>query len=370
LHPAIHQIEYIDVCPTRVALMPTRYDTLTDTTVLIAEGRQDRPHDWTPEDRGLSVHADRSGAADCPFCRGAEHRTETPRLALNEAGETLERESTDWCTRVVDNKYPLTTPDASTPPATQTPPSSSQTASRGLHEVIVARPDHQTRLSSLSAPDWQRMLRAWSDRLEHARQLDLAYGACFVNYGPHAGASLAHLHGQLLAVDTVPDRPRQLDRAFDAYHRRHDSCLLCDRLAHLQTHNHRLVSSNGAAVSFAPFASRFPFEICVASHRHRTDLRSEESQTTDPTIPAVASTLTSTLRRLDHALGDPPLNLIVQTAPLATTDERFHWHIDILPALSRGAGFEWGTDWYVNPVAPETAARRLREVELPSDDDA
>jgi UDPglucose--hexose-1-phosphate uridylyltransferase len=35
-----------------------------------------------------------------------------------------------------------------------------------------------------------------------------------------------------------------------------------------------------------------------------------------------------------------------------------------MPRLTRIAGFEWGTGFYINPTAPEEAAKYLREVEL------
>lgn len=350
--------------------MSKRHDDLTDTTVLIAEGRRDRPHDWTAEtqrrDQDSNNHHAAKTAADCPFCRGREHQTEHPRLALDQSGAELAPSAGEWATRVVDNKYPVAprelpsspAPDPETAPC---PPGTRTTANRALHEVVIATPDHRTRLSSLSPRNWRRMFLAWRHRLRRAASLDFAAGSAFVNYGPRAGASLAHLHGQLLATDAVPHRLRQLARGFD---RPTDStatdCPMCARIDHLETHDERVVVDGSDAIAFAPFASRFPFEICVTPRRHRAALRSEKPGTTDSSIPEVASTLTTTLRQLDDALDDPPLNLIVQTAPLRASHARFHWHVSILPALSRGAGFEWGTGWYVNPVAPETAAGRLR----------
>jgi UDPglucose--hexose-1-phosphate uridylyltransferase len=45
-------------------------------------------------------------------------------------------------------------------------------------------------------------------------------------------------------------------------------------------------------------------------------------------------------------------------------DAYYHWHMEILPKLSQVAGFEWGSGAYINSVAPEDAARHLREVTL------
>ena len=46
------------------------------------------------------------------------------------------------------------------------------------------------------------------------------------------------------------------------------------------------------------------------------------------------------------------------------TAEFYHWHIELMPKLTRVAGFEWGTGFYINPTSPEEAARVLRGVKL------
>jgi UDPglucose--hexose-1-phosphate uridylyltransferase len=40
----------------------------------------------------------------------------------------------------------------------------------------------------------------------------------------------------------------------------------------------------------------------------------------------------------------------------------YHWHMEILPQLTRAAGFEWGSGVHMNSIAPEDAARLLRDV--------
>jgi UDPglucose--hexose-1-phosphate uridylyltransferase len=44
-----------------------------------------------------------------------------------------------------------------------------------------------------------------------------------------------------------------------------------------------------------------------------------------------------------------------------TTNDYYHWHIELMPKLTKMAGFEWGTGFYINPTPPEEAARFLRE---------
>ena len=57
---------------------------------------------------------------------------------------------------------------------------------------------------------------------------------------------------------------------------------------------------------------------------------------------------------LDEALDRPPYNFIIHSAPFRDpSDESYHWHIEIMPILSKVAGFEWGTGIFINPTPPE-----------------
>ena len=64
--------------------------------------------------------------------------------------------------------------------------------------------------------------------------------------------------------------------------------------------------------------------------------------------------------------------MVLHTAPVNTSnrvDDVFHWHLELMPKLTKIAGFEWGTWYYINPVFPEEAAKNLREIELDDEDD-
>jgi len=64
------------------------------------------------------------------------------------------------------------------------------------------------------------------------------------------------------------------------------------------------------------------------------------------------------LRRMNTTLGLPPYNLLIHTAPLAeAAGEYYHWHVEIIPKLTKVAGFEWATGFYLNPTSPEEAAQ-------------
>ena len=59
----------------------------------------------------------------------------------------------------------------------------------------------------------------------------------------------------------------------------------------------------------------------------------------------------------------PPYNLLIHSAPVAEeAGEYYHWHVEIIPKLTKVAGFEWATGFYLNPTSPEEAAEVIRDV--------
>ena len=59
---------------------------------------------------------------------------------------------------------------------------------------------------------------------------------------------------------------------------------------------------------------------------------------------------------------------MIHTAPFrrpragywSSISQDYHWHLEIIPRLTRPAGFEEGSGFYINPVSPEDAAVKLR----------
>ncbi len=71
--------------------------------------------------------------------------------------------------------------------------------------------------------------------------------------------------------------------------------------------------------------------------------------------------------RMNIALNNPPYNYVLHTSPCNDWDlpHHYHWHLELMPKLTKVAGFEWGTGFYINPTPPEEAAAHLRGVDLP-----
>ena len=79
----------------------------------------------------------------------------------------------------------------------------------------------------------------------------------------------------------------------------------------------------------------------------------------------LASILQDTLKRIDKTLNMPPYNYILHTSPIGEeVNDYYHWHLEIMPKLTRVAGFEWGSGFYINPTPPEEAAEFLREARV------
>ena len=135
----------------------------------------------------------------------------------------------------------------------------------------------------------------------------------------------------------------------------------------------RVVMENKHFVVLSPFAARFPFEVAIYPQRHSHDFTLME----EGERQSLAETLRETLQRMSVILQDPPYNYILHTSPNTapgpgqvrtnswlTLEFDFHWHLEIVPRLTRIAGFEWGTGFYINPVSPEDSTRYFREAEL------
>jgi UDPglucose--hexose-1-phosphate uridylyltransferase len=142
-----------------------------------------------------------------------------------------------------------------------------------------------------------------------------------------------------------------------------ERCIYCDVLQQELKGRKRLITENADFVAFAPFASRFPFEMAVFPKFHSSAF----SRIGATQIDNLARILRDLLQKLDQSIGGPAYNLSLHDRPFLrrrrdywnTIEEDFHWHIEILPQMFRITGFEWASGFFYNPVPPELAARSL-----------
>ena len=146
-----------------------------------------------------------------------------------------------------------------------------------------------------------------------------------------------------------------------AHHQHKERCLFCDIIHQELGDGRRVVQENAEIIAVSPYAPRFAFETWLLPKRHGA--RFEEAPR--HVYEALARMLKTILQRLDRALEIPPFNLVVHTAPFSEDlADIYHWHIEIMPKITRIAGFECGTGFHINPTSPEEAARVLRAVRV------
>ena len=77
----------------------------------------------------------------------------------------------------------------------------------------------------------------------------------------------------------------------------------------------------------------------------------------------MANVLRRSARKLNVGARRPALQLHPpHRAVRPRRTPHYHWHIEIIPRLTKVAGFEWGSGFYINPTPPEEAAGFLREI--------
>jgi len=232
----------------------------------------------------------------------------------------------------------------------------------GAHEVIIETPDHEADLSMLSEDHIAEVIRICQERmLDLQGDTRLRYILLFKNQGVSAGASLEHTHMQLIATPILPKRViEELEDAKRHYDYK-ERCIFCDIVREETRSGKRVIVENDYFVAVEPFAPRIPYETWILPKKHDASF---EYSTTAELVP-LASVLKETLQRINATLSFPPYNFMVHTAPCKQSDLLYyHWHIEIMPKLTRVAGFEWGSGFYINPVSPENAAVHLREITL------
>ncbi|MDV2495058.1 MAG: galactose-1-phosphate uridylyltransferase [bacterium] len=325
-----------------------RRDPIIGRWVIIATERGKRPVDFSstepPKERGF-----------CPFCAGNEDKTPAEVLAYRPA-ETAPN-SEGWRIRVVPNKFPALMVEGDLGRVGEG--MYDMMRGVGAHEVIIETPDHEASWSTMSQANLEEVLWAFKERIEDLKQDPrFKYILTFKNHGEAAGASLEHPHTQMIALPIIPKRVAEEMEGSRAHFANKERCIFCDIIHQEQMSKSRIITENKNFIAFTPFASRFPFETWVLPKMHISHYEDSEKVGFD----YLASLLRDTMRRLDTVLSDPPYNLIIHTSPVTAFNlEYYHWHIEIIPKLTKVAGFEWGTGFYINPTPPEEAAEYLRE---------
>jgi UDPglucose--hexose-1-phosphate uridylyltransferase len=339
-----------------------RQNTITKDWVIIAPERSKRPDQF----KHRKVQDKRDGQdvkeqTACPFCPGNEVMCGEAVLTYNQK-DSGESSQAKWSLRVVPNKFPALAEDGETSRITQGIGNFFiKMNGVGHHEVVIEHPEHFQTIATMSREAVEGILASYVERYQELSEDPCAQLiTIFRNNGPRAGTSLRHPHSQIIASPIVPIHIRHVIEEAVRYFDTMGRCIYCAMIAQEKALEERIISETEHFISFAPFASRSPFEIWILPKRHRASF----ANISDVEKRDLAGVLRDTLSRLYHGLGDPDYNYMIHSAPYHEDPaDYYHWHLQILPKLSELAGFELGSSIYLNTTSPEENARFLREIE-------
>jgi UDPglucose--hexose-1-phosphate uridylyltransferase len=335
-----------------------RKDPIIGRWVIIATERAKRP------DQFSSQAPEGPAEKPCPFCKGAELQTPPEIYALRP--NRTPPNTAGWELRVVPSIAPFLRIEGDL-----------ERRGKGLydlmngigaHEIVIETNQHIANMADLSEEQISKVITCYIDRIgDLEKDRRFKYVLVFKNYGWIAGAGrVRHSRSQLIATPVNPKRVKEELVGARFYHDYHERCVFCDLIKQELESKDRVILDIDGFIAIAPFASRFPFEVWILPKKHSSDFTSLQ-----PSLrPDLGCILKKVLMKLKKGLNDPPYNYVLHTAPFRrekvgywkSIDYDYHWHIEIMPRLTRVAGFEWGTGFYICPLPPEDAAKFLREV--------
>ncbi len=329
-----------------------RKDPIIDRWVIISTERGKRPVFLIEEPPPPK-------AAMCPLCSGNEHMTPAEVYAIRPTNSPPN--SPDWLLRVIPNKFPALRIEGSLDK--EGVGLYDRMNGIGAHEVVVDTPVHGETLSNMDVRGIQNLFIAFKERvLDLAKDKRFRFTIVFKNHGAIAGASLDHSHSQLISLPIIPKRISEEISGSMNYYRFKDRCIFCDIIAQEKEDNVRVIYENSRFIALSPYASRFPFETWVLPKNHEPYFALQKD---DDNYYDAADALSTILKKQDKVLNSPPYNFMIHTTPLGNGDmPYYHWHIEIIPRLTKMSGFEWGTGFYINPTPPEEATVYLKEADI------
>lgn len=339
-------------------------------SVLVATARSMRPRkaeDPAPRDTRRHVE-------NCPFCTGNEHMT-PPTLAAYPDAE-------HWQARIVENLYPVLGDDRQT--GSLVFGLQQAIEGYGRHEVIIDHRQHGIALHEMSEAHLNLLFSAYRERMAqlYANDPRIRYVLVFKNFGPAAGASIAHTHSQIIAMPVVPENVHNEVTYSRLHYQKHHSCIFCSLIDEALTFEATIydrvsgqirrrisvgqyvVERGEHFIAIKPFASRYEWEVHILPLQHQSNFL----DTHDSDLADLARVVKRTMARLDAVIGGAQYNFFLHSIPrggeYGDCDASYHWHLEICPRTSIPTGFELGSGLFVSTLSPEEAAERLRNVTL------
>ncbi len=153
-----------------------------------------------------------------------------------------------------------------------------------------------------------------------------------------------HSHSQIIALNHIPKDVRDEVEACKMF----KGCPYCD-IVNIESQGIRKCFENESFIAFAPYASRFNYEIWVFPKKHIRTLGDVEN------LKHLAEIMRKILGKIKELGAD--FYYYLHYAP---EGEDLHFHIEVAPRIATWAGFELGSGEIINSVSPEDAAAFYR----------
>lgn len=299
----------------------------------------------------------------CPFCPGNEGFTPA---AIREHRDPGGR----WNVRVFHDRAPLFRVEGGL--KREGEGMYDRMNALGAHEIVVETNQHGKTLAELDPEHIARVLEICRDRIVDLKQDPrFRYVSLFKDQGRVRPATEEHGHSQILATPVIPTLVERELRWSLFHFQRKERCIYCDILYQERQSGNRIVEENSDFVCLCPYASRFPYEICILPVRHASSF--ERDMATDSRLISLARFLKTSLWRVQKISSK--LRLVLHTEPNVkangsdsdrwkTVRDDFHWHIEAYPELDADTGHFDAESFYYNPIPAEDAALALRAIEM------
>jgi UDPglucose--hexose-1-phosphate uridylyltransferase len=341
-----------------------RRDPVVGRWVIISTERARRPDQFASG----GVEAEELAPGEkCPFCESNERMTAPEISAVRPHGS--HPNGPGWDIRVIPSISPLLRIEGNLDRHGHG--MYDLINARGAHEIVIESP-HHLREHELPKEQVVKSFNVILDRVQDLeRDPDIKYVLIFKNYGKAAGGGhLHHARTQIIGTPVNLKRVKEELAGAKAYYDYKERCLFCDMLKQEMLYGKRIVAESRHFVALAAFASRFPFETWIVPKEHSCDFYKVERGK----IPDLTELMTTVSAKMRKVIGDFPFNFVLHTAPFRrdaakrgyweTIEWDYHWHFEILPILTRVAGFEWGSGFYINPLPPEDACKSVKEAKV------
>lgn len=298
------------------------FDMFTDKEVIFCKGRGKRP----------IVSGGKISKEQCPFCPGSEEDTPQTIMAVGDP----------WTMRVIENKYPAV---ASL--------DDENSVVRGLHYVVIETNDHYKKLADFNEEEISQLFNLYKSMIKYIKEYkEIKHIQIFKNYKREAGASMDHIHSQILATNNIPNKYIKEEENLKLYRENTGRCMICDEINNEIKEKDRIVYEGKYFLAYCPKGSIFAYTVRIVPKVHTESLEEFEEEE----INELSYIYINVIKSLDNILHDPPINICYY---FIKESNYYHFYIEFYPRKNNLAGYELSTNIMLNPVCPEDAAYEL-----------